>query len=263
MLDDIVQHAARFLDASVETAQIVDVTRRQQLVKSIHQAHKEHLYKLEDEARRTRKPIPFRNVEDLLFDTEEHEYGEGRLDPEHFSRVGFTYESETAQFAFTLPFRNAASFLMEDFIRKLPSRKITPGGKVGDREITTSEALTTNLPNLIAKLENYHMDSLVLAIFELELLRQCRFAILALEDAGMFLRSTEDYRLTDQTRFWFSVQTLLSAVANISKILWPSKSAGSIGQERGNKLRKILKVDNDSPLKARNCETILNIGTNG
>jgi hypothetical protein len=52
----------------------------------------------------------------------------------------------------------------------------------------------------------------------------------------------------DTDRVWYSIQSLLVATANVSKLLWPSKSASSA---RGDTLRTTLQVENDSPLASR------------
>lgn len=79
------------------------------------------------------------------------------------------------------------------------------------------------------------MDPLLEKTFLEELNGQCNFALLALED----MRASQA-RLPDQAdgqRFWFSVQAMLAAVANISKILYPTKTGDP---KRGNHLRTLL-----------------------
>src|ERR1700744_1808629 len=59
------------------------------------------------------------------------------------------------------------------------------------------------------------------------------------------LRAThEDF---DHVEIWCSIQSILVAVGNVSKILWPIKEKHKI---RGKKLRQLLKVENNSPLSS-------------
>lgn len=53
----------------------------------------------------------------------------------------------------------------------------------------------------------------------------------------------------DRIETWCSIQSILVAVGNVSKILWPTKKKY---EKRGERLRQLLKVDNDSPLFDRN-----------
>jgi hypothetical protein len=86
------------------------------------------------------------------------------------------------------------------------------------------------------------MDKMVLRIFQHEVERQCRFSLLALQDLDQALQNR------DTDRIWYSVQSILVAVGNISKILWPLKP---LLPERGTELRTSLFVSGDSPLEPR------------
>jgi hypothetical protein len=58
----------------------------------------------------------------------------------------------------------------------------------------------------------------------------------------------------DNEIFWYSMQAFLSAVANVSKLLWgsgTSEAKGREAKERRRPLRESLNVDDDSPLKSR------------
>jgi hypothetical protein len=83
------------------------------------------------------------------------------------------------------------------------------------------------------------MDTMVLRIFQREVERQCKFAIMATQDLNLSLQEP------DMDRIWYSVQALLVAVGNVSKLLWPPnpKLTG-----RGAQLRASLSVSDDSPL---------------
>ena len=51
----------------------------------------------------------------------------------------------------------------------------------------------------------------------------------------------------DKTTLWSAIQSILISSGNISKILWPTKKY----KERGEQLRKLLKIDSESVLKSR------------
>src|SRR5215218_4140305 len=85
------------------------------------------------------------------------------------------------------------------------------------------------------------MNEKALMMFQREVERQCWFALMAHDDLHEALR--ED----DMRRVWFSVQALLVALGNVSKLLWPIKGRGDA--ERGDRLRETLSVDADSPLR--------------
>ena len=64
-------------------------------------------------------------------------------------------------------------------------------------------------------------------------------------------RSAKRLQATNETfdniEVWCSIQSILIAAGNVSKILWPQKKYKS----RGEKLRKLLHVDNSNPLSNR------------
>lgn len=91
------------------------------------------------------------------------------------------------------------------------------------------------------------MDGFLKWRFQMEVNRQSKFALKALDD--MDLGHEED-----NSDFWYSMQAFLSAVANISKLLWGSGATDQQrreAQERRRPLRESLNVSDDSPLKAR------------
>lgn len=51
----------------------------------------------------------------------------------------------------------------------------------------------------------------------------------------------------DKIAVWSAIQSILISSGNISKILWPIRKY----EERGKKLRKLLKIDSESVLKSR------------
>jgi len=86
------------------------------------------------------------------------------------------------------------------------------------------------------------MDTWVLRIFQKEIERQCKFALIAEQDLKAALPSHEFDRI------WYSIQAFLVAVGNISRILWPIKP---LLVDRGAEIRKSLFVDDNSPLEPR------------
>lgn len=59
------------------------------------------------------------------------------------------------------------------------------------------------------------------------------------------LRATHDD--LDHVETWCSIQSILVAAGNVSKILWPNEKY----KIRGEKLRQLLKVEKDNPLSSR------------
>ncbi len=85
------------------------------------------------------------------------------------------------------------------------------------------------------------MNKTLLRQFQIEVERQCQFAMIALQDME------EASANSDGTLFWYSVQNLLLAVGRISRLLWPPDP---LFPDRGAELRESLGVGEDSPLKA-------------
>jgi len=85
------------------------------------------------------------------------------------------------------------------------------------------------------------MDEHLQRIFVGEIARQCQFARVAAAGIGAALNAE------DQNGVWYSVQALLVAVGNISKLLWPKPE----NQQRGDTLRQLLGVAENSVLASR------------
>ncbi len=85
------------------------------------------------------------------------------------------------------------------------------------------------------------MEKTLLRHLQLEIERQCQFAMIALEDMD------EASANGDGKLFWYAVQNLLVAVGRISRLLWPPDP---LLPKRGAELRESLGVGEDSPLKA-------------
>ncbi len=60
-------------------------------------------------------------------------------------------------------------------------------------------------------------------------------------------RLKETHNNFDTLEVWCSIQSILVAAGNVSKILWPSKK----NKVRGERLRQILNVEKDNPLSER------------
>ena len=90
------------------------------------------------------------------------------------------------------------------------------------------------------------MDKGLEVAFLHELDGQCNFANLALDDMRAHGSKLVAGDQTAGVRFWSSVQSLLMAVANISKILFPKNNP------RGNHLRTLLGITSGSPLDYTN-----------
>ncbi len=83
------------------------------------------------------------------------------------------------------------------------------------------------------------MNDRLRTIFLLEARRQADYGLMAARDLERALS-------VDDERCWYSMQSLLVAAGNVSKILWPMR----IGR-RGKLLRKELGVPDSSPLRPR------------
>jgi len=84
---------------------------------------------------------------------------------------------------------------------------------------------------------------MVLKIFQMEIERQCKFDIIAIEQIKTGLSNK------DSDLVWYAIQNFLVAVGNISKIFWPINQKYGM---RGEKLRKSLGIEDNSPIQPRN-----------
>jgi len=83
---------------------------------------------------------------------------------------------------------------------------------------------------------------MILKIFQREIERQCRFAIIAMDEIKHgLLNNNSDI-------VWYAIQNFLVAVGNISKFFWPNQKY----QKRGEELRKSLGIKDNSPIQPRN-----------
>ena len=81
------------------------------------------------------------------------------------------------------------------------------------------------------------MEKMVLKIFQREVERQCKFAIIAVEQIKAGLANN------DSDLVWYALQNLLVAIGNISKIFWPINRKY---RKRGEELRRSGLRNNNS-----------------
>jgi hypothetical protein len=93
-----------------------------------------------------------------------------------------------------------------------------------------------------------NMDPHLRRIFMFEVAHQCDFA----ERASQQLEGA--VRTGDSDGIWFAIHALLSAAANVSKILWPPNTAFA---QRGEELRRALEVGPDSMIQHRDARNHL------
>lgn len=91
------------------------------------------------------------------------------------------------------------------------------------------------------------METRILRFFQMEVERQCKFALIAVEDLQQSLK------VINMDRIWYSIQALLVATGDISKLLWPTKP---LLPERGKELRESLSISDNSPLESREFRNI-------
>lgn len=97
------------------------------------------------------------------------------------------------------------------------------------------------------------MDIQTLLIGEIQ--RQSNFALIAIDELKKILENDGSWNNQKSDHFWYSVQSFLVAVANISKIFWPAPPCGSeLAVEiviQREKLRKYFDINDSSPLRSR------------
>lgn len=89
-----------------------------------------------------------------------------------------------------------------------------------------------------------------------EIQRQCNFALIGFEEIKKSLEDQGPWDNRKSDRFWYSIQSFLVPVANISKILWPawprgSKKLSAETKSQRKKIRKLLGLSDSSPLRIR------------
>ena len=91
------------------------------------------------------------------------------------------------------------------------------------------------------------MDSNLQRLFMMEIVHQCGFATLAYSGITYTLSNLRVKKSMDI--FWYSLQSFLTASANISKIFWPVDK--SPYKERGEFMRSLLDIDNNVSFRLR------------
>lgn len=86
------------------------------------------------------------------------------------------------------------------------------------------------------------MTILMDSVFISEIVMQAKIA----KQAGEYLNSTANH--SDRLEIWGSIQSILIAAGNVSKILWPSEKSYS---SRGVRLRTTLNIDDGHLLSDR------------
>jgi hypothetical protein len=95
-----------------------------------------------------------------------------------------------------------------------------------------------------------------------EIQRNCDFALLAYSDMMKYSQSEQQNEKDRSDRIWLSIESFLIAVANVSKILWPSRPPKCTEckyqpeltaqvSSRAKDLRTTLSVSESSPLANR------------
>jgi hypothetical protein len=84
------------------------------------------------------------------------------------------------------------------------------------------------------------MENLHLRIFQQQLRDQCQFFWLGVQSLEI------GHKKNDHVQVWYGVQNILTAGANISKMLWGSKGRRADARRR---LRESVEVSDDSPLR--------------
>ena len=94
------------------------------------------------------------------------------------------------------------------------------------------------------------MNKFVLGIFVDEVINQCDFALISWESLQTCLLKLEKL---NYIRIFCHIQAFLVAVANISKILFPTDEKSTT---RGEELRRLLQVPMNSPIEDRNIRNV-------
>jgi hypothetical protein len=88
------------------------------------------------------------------------------------------------------------------------------------------------------------MNDKDLTIYLWEIAEQCRYATIAWKDIETNNPDTQ----------WYSIQSFLGAIGNVSKLFWPDETGSA---QRGEQLRKRLSIREDHPFKSRDMRNAL------
>lgn len=109
------------------------------------------------------------------------------------------------------------------------------------------------------------MDDLLLSLYQRQVESQCEYAVTAFKELEESLAAFRAPRLPDEgpgvslrevevkQAIWRSINSILNAAANLSKLLWPvaNRKHAADFPDRGELLRASLSIDENSPLKHR------------
>ncbi len=90
------------------------------------------------------------------------------------------------------------------------------------------------------------MDDFLLGVFEGEIETQCRFMVIG---AQLVNQQLQQHSPESGSLIWFALQGILVSAANVSKLLWGSKSADDLAARQ--RLRGVLQIHEHSAFYAR------------
>jgi hypothetical protein len=111
------------------------------------------------------------------------------------------------------------------------------------------------------------MDSQQYLLFHGFLGRECVFALMARDEMERSLKNhfrrgmTPEKSIAETDAFWYSVDAFLMSTGNISKVFWPPlqgkpKEEAERNRKRGEGLRRILDIQEDSPFRDRKLRNL-------
>ena len=111
------------------------------------------------------------------------------------------------------------------------------------------------------------MDGQQYLLFHGFLGRECVFALMAWDEMERSLKNhfrrgmTPAESIAETDAFWYSVDAFLMSTGNISKVFWPSirgepRGEAERNRRRGEELREILGIQEDSPFKNRKLRNL-------
>jgi hypothetical protein len=102
------------------------------------------------------------------------------------------------------------------------------------------------------------MEKRIQDVFAREVIRQCEFTLRAAHYLNHALleddKAAREGRQRDRGAAWYAVQGFLTSAANVSKLFWPTppkKGQKPKIEGRGEALRKLFEIGDDSPLAFR------------
>jgi len=101
--------------------------------------------------------------------------------------------------------------------------------------------------------EEINLTEREIELYKREVNRQCTFALIAVSNIDNSLKILDNPKDIDtfvktMNFIWYSIHAFLTSTGNLSKLFWPSKNDG---KWRGQKLRELFSVEDNSPLNSR------------